>query len=1032
MIAGEINAVTLRESYNRQGLMMRALLALALLIAPLAAERLPLRHYALAEGLVSDGPVFDIFQDSHGFLWLSTNLGISRFDGQTFQNYGPSNGLPSGSNIRQVLETRSGIYWVATGNGLFRYQPDGARGKLFVSYAVGDSRESNTVSRIAEDRDGGLWLGTFAGLYHLKQQAGVVSIRLVFRPLGPLGAEPDGQHPVLHLFVDRAGVLWGTGHYSGIFRILPTGVLERYSTREGIPALTAGPLFEDARGRIWLASAVGLLEMDSHPSPGRSIVIRRIDTLFGDLETLVNAICETPDGHLWLASVKGLLEFDGTVLRRYREPNGLAQEHLWCVNTDRAGDLWLGSANAGVSQMRRPGISTFDETDGIEKTQISGFSISGAGEFGAISRVAGKYRIFRWDRSRFRLATPQLPATVYKLGWGSGPIFLQDHLGEWWGATFNGLCRFPRARSLGGLDKLAASRVYTMADGLPGNNVYALFEDRAGDVWIGLTFPSRFGLAKWIRATGKIVDLSREAGVEREKTPLTFAMDQSGNVWIGFEGGGITRFRRGRFDCFEGRHGAVTGIYPDKTGSLLVATEEGLLRVKYPDSARPEVFLATSAGTPANPHFQAITGDLEGRIYLGSVQGVFQYEPDLGRYLHLTTADGLADNNVETAARDPQGNIWFGTPRGVSRLVPRKSSVVKSPMVAIREISIGEHLFPVSDLGAITVPGPELPADQNTVQIKFGGVDFRDLLRYRYRLQGATASWSSLNTQQTVVYPSLTPGSYRFQVEAENASGIQSTQNASFSFAISPPVWKRWWFLLGEVIGGCMALYSLYRFRLAQLWMVERIRNRIASDLHDDVGSSLTQIAILLEVAKQRLFSTDSASLDLLSRATDIAREATGSMGDIVWFVKPGHDSLGSLIARIRRYATDVLEMRDIACEVSAPEADVDLKIDIETQRQLLLVTKEAVHNIVRHANCTRTTIELKMQEPELVLRICDDGTGFDVEKGFDGTGLKSMKSRAVRLRGHLVIQSERGCGTCVELRSPRSKLQSRTAGWMK
>ncbi|CAN5460356.1 hypothetical protein BH10ACI1_BH10ACI1_26770 [soil metagenome] len=211
----------------------------------------------------------------------------------------------------------------------------------------------------------------------------------------------------------------------------------------------------------------------------------------------------------------------------------------------------------------------------------------------------------------------------------------------------------------------------------------------------------------------------------------------------------------------------------------------------------------------------------------------------------------------------------------------------------------------------------------------------------------------------------------------------------------------------------------LYRYRISRLLELERIRTRIATDLHDDIGANLTRISLLSEVAKQK---AENGNGNLLTSIADIARESVASMNDIVWAIAPDHDSLLDLTRRMRQHAEEIFAMRDIDLEFTAPDAETDLKLSVGVRRDLLLIFKEAVNNAARHSDCSEVKIDFSCKNSVLKLQIKDNGKGFEIDAENDGQGLRSMMRRAKLLGGNLEIESNLGNGTNVELEMALSK----------
>jgi len=311
---------------------------------------------------------------------------------------------------------------------------------------------------------------------------------------------------------------------------------------------------------------------------------------------------------------------------------------------------------------------------------------------------------------------------------------------------------------------------------------------------------------------------------------------------------------------------------------------------------------------------------------------------------------------------------------------------------------------------------PDFAPDQNQLQIDFVGLSFAsgDVLRYQYRLNGADADWSALSEQRSVTYASLAAGRYSFVVRAINSDGTASADPASVTFTILHPFWQRSWFLALAALAGSLMIYAAYRYRVAHLLEIANMRTRIATDLHDDIGANLTRIALLSEVAKQGAEEDGP-----LASITRIARESVSSMSDIVWAINPKRESLLDLTRRMRQHADEIFTQRGIELRFTAPDATDNPKLGVDVRRDLLLIFKEAVNNAARHSHCSAVKIDLRLGGSRLMLRVTDNGDGFDKSTDSEGQGLTSMQRRAQRLKGILEITSGSGSGTTVAIAVP-------------
>jgi signal transduction histidine kinase len=273
---------------------------------------------------------------------------------------------------------------------------------------------------------------------------------------------------------------------------------------------------------------------------------------------------------------------------------------------------------------------------------------------------------------------------------------------------------------------------------------------------------------------------------------------------------------------------------------------------------------------------------------------------------------------------------------------------------------------------------------------------------------------------RTVHFPSLSPGHYRFEVRAISIGGLVSPEPAVVAFRILPPFWRRWWFV--AFVAGLLGAtgYAFHRLRLRRVVELERVRTRIATDLHDDIGSSLSRVSILSEVVRQQVQGDRPQEAEpLLEQIADTARGLVDSMGDIVWAINPRRERASDLIQRMRRFAGDTASGRGVALKFRAPEEAQERRLDLNLRRQVYLVFKEAVNNVVRHSGCREAEVELAIKGGWLALVVTDDGCGFDLGANGQGHGLDSMRARAEDVGGTLEVESAPGGGTTVRLRVP-------------
>jgi ligand-binding sensor domain-containing protein/two-component sensor histidine kinase len=1004
-----------------------------LLFLACRAEQLPVRRYTTADGLAGNR-VHSILRDSHGFLWFGTTEGLSRFDGYQFTNFTPAQGLPA-SNVNQVIETRSGDYWIATSAGPSRFNPyRRGGGPRFTLYPL----EHRAATTLLEGRSGAIWCGTMSGLFRLSKTGAA------FEPVDiglPLSTRDDGSI-VSSLLEDSQGILWvGTG--GALYRRAPDGHIRRYTVGDGLP----GPfgfieaLLEDREGQIWIGTRAGVWRTNARP-PLEGPLIAQV---YGSREGIqgsawIASLLQASDGKLWVGA-GGLNLFlgpeanQGRYFRAYTPAHGLAEANAEGMEEDRAGNLWVGTDGNGVMKIVHNGFVSFGERDGIPLRTLDAIFENRAGEL-CIAVSDGKRRILGWfNGTRFIPVRPDFPASITYFGWGISQVALQDHAGEWWFVTGQGLCRFPRTDSAAGLGGLRPKAIYATRDGLSGDNIFRIFEDSRGDIWIGAIQQGE-GLTRWDRTTNRLHVIPELLGA-----PTAIGEDRRGNVWVGSFNGWLGRIREGRWSAIAGFGPGLTGmvscIHLDRAGRLWVGTNgPGLFRIDDPDQPQPSVVRYTTAEGLSSIRIAGIAEDRQGRIWVSTARGVDSLDPSAEglRVERYSFADGLAAGEGRFAFCDRAGNLWFATQNGLSRLVPSAQDWQPPPPVLVTGVRVAGQSYPVSDLGETQLRLPDLRPGQSQVEIEFGGLQFAagETLRYQFGMARGDPEWGPPGVGRSVNYADLRPGRYHFRVRAINSAGVASTQPATVSFLIPPPFWQRWWFMALLALGASGAIFALHRNRVARLLELERIRNRIATDLHDDIGASLSQIAVLSEVARVELARGDHLAEEPLVRIADVSRELMDSMSEIVWAVNPHNDRLRDLSQHMREFASDVFVARGVRLHFRAAESAQDARLGMDARRQVFLIFKECVHNIARHSGCTAVEVELKTERDWLAVKVTDNGRGFNPAAsdsqvtGAHGHGLKSMHSRARNLGGWLEIQAIENRGVTVILQVPLGRRRLR------
>jgi signal transduction histidine kinase len=380
--------------------------------------------------------------------------------------------------------------------------------------------------------------------------------------------------------------------------------------------------------------------------------------------------------------------------------------------------------------------------------------------------------------------------------------------------------------------------------------------------------------------------------------------------------------------------------------------------------------------------------------------------------------------------KSSDGKLWFSTVKGLVMVDPANITVnERAPSVAIEEMLVdGRAHAPVSTRESPLRIGPGV----QRVEFRFAALSLvaPERNRFKYRLEGLDSGWVEADAQRVAAYPRLPPSRYRFRVIACNNDGVWNTTGATLAFVVLPAFWQTWWFMgtMGALIlggGGWAVRYaSVRRLRsklrlLEEKHALEKERTRIAQDIHDELGASLTRITLLTELGQKHRGQPEEVNADL-GRISATAREAVRAMDAIVWAVNPQNDSLDHFANYVSQFAEEFLRPTSIRARLDVPVELPDRPLPTEGRHQLLMAVKESLNNVVRHSGATEAWMRLAVEGDELKLAIEDNGRGLPGGTPASGQdGLINIRARMERVGGRVAVESSPGKGTAVRLTLP-------------
>jgi len=986
------------------------------------AEDLRFEAVSPTAGL-SHTSVFALAQDHQGFLWVGTADGLNRFDGRGSRIWRHETGNPesiSSSVIQTILEDREHNIWVGTSRGLDRYDRVTDR---FVHMDAGGIEGS--VSHLFEDRSGTLWVGIWPDGTLMRQ---VEPDQFAPLPKHPGDDRSLAAGEVVGIQQDANGAVWAltTNWAAGpavLHRIDPiTMEVHRYQAPEGWDR--CGGFVLDSAGRFWLnVAGVGLFDpargtFDGplfdpvHPILSKPIIdsggriwlpvqggvhlvdpalrkrsIHRLDSSNNFLATLSGPILEDASGTVWVGTRGGLYKWDPArkpfIHWRSRpdEPASVGGSQISSVYQDRSGHIWVGTFGGGLSRL--------DDPDG--------------------------------RFTRFQHDTTDPTSLCHDIIWD----IIEDRSGVLWLAVENGLCRFEpesgRFRSILGRHLDLPSSM-----GHP-ERITAVVEDDLGILWLGSTF----GVLSFDPASGASVRYELRP-YESPRADVNHLLLTDDGLWVA---GGSSRPGLFHIDIdadpptvsrpgtrgleLEGE--GVFEIHRGHDGVLWLATSSGLVR--YDPATGSTETLTTRDGLPGSVVY-SILDDQNGRLWLGTSHGLSRFDPVSTaprRFRNYDPADGIGnlEFNRHAALASSDSRFFIGGMDGLT--VFRPEEILDNPHIpplAFTELTVWGPDGPdkVSPFGLEEL---ELEHDQNTISFRFTALNFTYAAhnRYTYRLDGHEDEWVDAGTHDVARYAELPPGNFVFRVKGSNNDGVWNEHGIELPVHISPSFWQSWWGRGLLVLLGLSALAGFHRYRIARLFEVERLRWRIADDLHDDLSSDVSGIALAATLLRQDL---DDERINDIEK---VSQSVVERLRDVVWYVNPEHDSPQALLRRIRDAARRLLPNTE--CRFDVDLSHRGLILDMATRRHIFLIFKEALHNVASHAQATEVEIRLQQDDGELFLAIRDNGIGFDAEPAAGGLGLTSMKRRAESMGAELIVSSGPGEGTEIQVNMARTR-----GGW--
>ncbi|MDX1651641.1 MAG: two-component regulator propeller domain-containing protein [Brumimicrobium sp.] len=952
----------------------------------------PFQIYTVNEGL-NQSSVYLIFQDSKGYLWFGTGDGLSKFNGYNFDNYksqiNQENTLTN-SSIRGAAEDDEGTLWIGTDKGLNRMYGEG---KFYIPKAL--ERFSNEpVYPFGADECRVYFYIPLVGFYAFDFQTQTLEFLYEKNELVVTVSFLVKNNRVW--FYDVDGVVESLD--------LNSGKVVKYNFQpEDRLDVSNVPLIV-LNDQVCLSNSTGIFSLEGERMRDWPVPVKY---------TFVDS-----KERIWISTDMNdliVLDHDFDTLDIFENTGGekLNFSGIYDIFEDKHGNIWIALEGTGIVKMS-PSQRNFNHvkanlwnTAELETNFIKSFS-EGQGVMYVGTYEKGLYRFFKEDGRIEKIDVKEINnQTVSSL--------LTEDMNMLWIGTPEGLFllniltgkvltpshELRKIRNIKGLYKFSNDlKIITTEQGayfvygndsvvsLPGDiyNACSVIKNIDGNYWFG----TNYGL-KACNSAGKSVKLPFSFPEIKVRTSVK---DTRGNIWLG--------------------------------------TEKGLAKI---DADYTISWLTVQNGLADN-FIYSILLDEQDHLWISSNRGISKINPRSNLVKNYRLSDGIQswEFNTGAALKTSDGTMYMGGVNGFNYFSPDQIKVRKNDIqVVISWLKVNGEIITLNESRSM-----ELSLPQNTLTIEVAALEFTDPEnnQYAFKLEGLEQAWNFTGTRRTVQYPVLPPGKYTLWVKASNPDGEWSIPQKLVDVEVLPLFWQTTWFkfMAGVIIIGLFGLiiYFVSTARIRKrLILIEQqrerevLRNQISRDVHDDIGAGLSKIALMSDVATGD-FQRGEKVNDNLIKISVAARDMLNSLQEIIWAINPKNDSLKNMIVFFRGFVSDLFEGTDIEVSFSAPEPKEipELNLPPDFRRNLFLILKEVLNNVLKHASADKVYVDLKIEKDTLSVSMIDDGVGFkEPVYGFKGgNGMGNIRFRAQQMNGSVTVLSEPLKGTKVIVKIPLSK----------
>lgn len=958
--------------------------------------------------------IFSVAQDSIGYIWIGTDAGLVKYDGIRFTeyNFSPLDSSSISSNyIQSIFVDKSSTLWIGTRKGLNQYLKEN---DSFLRYVHNPedltSIPDNDIWKIKDDSKNNLWLCT--------RRKGLIKFDIIRKRFQHfLFDESDSNsisdNRITDVVEDNKENIWA-------FTVPKSRLtLNKFNEEQNKFSRITFAQFDGAKTGInikddlWLGTfGEGIMKFNTNTN-----ILSRLGITNG---LVVPVIYYGSDHKFYIGTrEKGLFIYD-PLLKTYCNIGkvnsnlpGLTHNTVWTISEDNQANVWLGTFGGGINKFN------------LNERMFNSISLNSYSNNLSIEDVDDVFIdannniwILTFGHGIFKISSNKKNHTIAHLN-SSNSALVGDMLrsitqaqdGTIWIGGINGLYKIDS-----GSDKLILTEYYNNRT----KDINYLFLDSQNKLWVGQhTFLSCLDLGS---GEENNFEIDEEENALVNTHILVINEDKENKLWIGTpQGISVLDYSRTVFTNYTAldanpliRSDYINDIAVDDENNIWIGTLGGGLS-KFNQQNNSVQFYSIENGLCDNrvvgihPH--------KNKIWITTKNGISVLNKETDRFINYYKEDGLSTDEFNQGCIFTKDNTMIiGGEKGINVFNPDKihwnrgnnNLILTNFSVLKKNINFG---IPIYELTRI-----ELEPDENFFTFEFSLMEFKNpaKAKYQYKLQGIDADWVDGGNSGTASYTDISYGEYEFFVKARNSNNIEAENQIAVAVILKPPYYHTWWFR-GLLLTLFLAiLYSIYLFRLSEIRKIQRLRDKIHKNLHDEVGSTLTSIGLFA-----RSLEAATNENKYISNIISSSEDAREKIKDIIWIVNPDNDSIEFLISKMTRFASDLFETKNIKYAIKSSNLPEGFEIKMEIRQNIWLIYRETITNIIKHSKADQVKILFDFQNKHLIIQITENGIGFDIDQVKKGNGLINIQKRIEEINAKIYFAGDRQNGTTFKFEIP-------------